>query len=113
MAIMASESAFSQINSGRQSRHAPCGMSVDMSGTLPTEIIRTTTSRSENRGHTDKIAIRAAGQWRNQSGFPDLRKHTFQRAFGGDLPSHQTVPGDGGSPGNRRGRFRQYDTSGS
>jgi hypothetical protein len=28
---MASEMAFSQINSGFHSRHAPCGMSIDMS----------------------------------------------------------------------------------
>jgi len=30
MASMASETAFSQINSGFHSKHAPCGVSVDM-----------------------------------------------------------------------------------
>src|SRR5229473_2055908 len=34
-ATMASEMAFSQINSGFHSRHAPCGMSIDMSRISP------------------------------------------------------------------------------
>ena len=33
--LSASEMAFSQINSDLQSRHAPCGMSVDMSRISP------------------------------------------------------------------------------
>src|SRR5690348_16038948 len=35
MAARASETAFSQINSGCHSRHAPCGLSIDMSRLSP------------------------------------------------------------------------------
>jgi hypothetical protein len=34
-ATMASEAAFNQIKSGFHARHAPCGMSVDMSRISP------------------------------------------------------------------------------
>src|SRR6266852_7143009 len=92
-ATMASEMAFSQINSGFHSRHAPCGMSVDMSIRSP---IRVST------GLTATPSVRR-DDGSNHSGFREPRKRAAaRRASARRYRSHQNAPADDRSPASRR-----------
>src|SRR5712692_11496152 len=92
-ATMASEMAFSQINSGFHSRHAPCGMSIDMSIGSP---IRVST------GLTATPSVRR-DDGSNHSGFREPRKRAAAgRAFARRYRSHQNAPADDRSPASHR-----------
>src|SRR4029079_5114030 len=72
-ASMASEMAFSQINSGRQSRHAPCGMSVDIPKIL---------QKQHHRLHLDPIG--PPGQRAKSSRLPPAEgEEPYRRARSG------------------------------
>src|SRR5216684_8227783 len=92
-ATMASEMAFSQINSGFHSRHAPCGTSVDMSIRSPIRV-------STGLAATPSVR-RDDGS--NHSGFREPRKRAAaRRAFARRYRSHQNAPADDRSPASHR-----------
>ena len=99
-AIRASEMAFSQINSGFHSRHAPCGMSVDMSMRSPIGV---------STGLTATPSVRR-DERSDHSGFREPRKRAAARRA--VYRSHRNAPADDGSVASRRVGVRAVDHGG-